>query len=135
MNTSLRWFLSGALIVVVSGSTWLLFAQTERGETKSRGHLLNADKIAAAAGTKATTTPDGVVRLSWPRTDVSVNVDGMPMKPFAGLDPRRRERHPLRAIVITGKRAQFLEFGDGAFCIEGNPHSSLVANSFFLFPF
>ncbi|OAI46964.1 hypothetical protein AYO44_01740 [Planctomycetaceae bacterium SCGC AG-212-F19] len=38
-----------------------------------------------AAGTKATTTKDGVVRIGWPRSDVAVKVDGMPLKPFAGL--------------------------------------------------
>lgn len=46
---------------------------------------LDADKIGQTAGTKATTTPDGVVRIGWPRTDVSVTVDGMPLHPFAGL--------------------------------------------------
>jgi hypothetical protein len=46
---------------------------------------LNADSIGAAAGTKATTTKDGVVRIGWARTDVAVTVDGMPLKPFAGL--------------------------------------------------
>ena len=39
----------------------------------------------AAVGAKATTTPDGVVRIAWARTDVPVKVDGMPLKPFAGL--------------------------------------------------
>ena len=37
---------------------------------------LDADKIGTAAGAKATTTPDGVVRIGWPRTDVAVKVDG-----------------------------------------------------------
>src|SRR5262249_50939390 len=46
---------------------------------------LDADKIAVAAGVKATTAPDGVVRIAWPRNDVPVTVDGMPLKPFAGL--------------------------------------------------
>src|SRR5437763_15304692 len=46
---------------------------------------LDEDNIGKAAGTKATTTPDGVVRIGWPRTDVAVKVDGMPLKPFAGL--------------------------------------------------
>jgi hypothetical protein len=49
------------------------------------GHGLDAEKISAAAGAKATTTPDGVVRLAWARSDVPVEVDGVPMKPFAGL--------------------------------------------------
>ena len=42
-------------------------------------------KIGQAAETKATTAPDGVVRIGWARTDVAVKVDGMPLKPFAGL--------------------------------------------------
>jgi hypothetical protein len=46
---------------------------------------LDADKIGTAAGTKATAVKDGVVRIAWARTDVAVQVDGMPLKPFAGL--------------------------------------------------
>lgn len=46
---------------------------------------LDADRIAEAAGTKTTLTPDGIVRIAWARTDVAVKVDGMPLKPFAGL--------------------------------------------------
>src|SRR6266545_2384214 len=46
---------------------------------------LDAGKIGEAAGVKATTAPDGVVRIAWARTDVTVTVDGMPLKPFAGL--------------------------------------------------
>jgi len=49
------------------------------------GEKLDAEKIGAAASTKATTTPDGVVRIGWARDDVPVKVDGMPLKPFAGL--------------------------------------------------
>jgi hypothetical protein len=46
---------------------------------------LDKDQIASAAGTKATTTPDGVVRIAWPRTDVKVSVDGLSFRPAAGL--------------------------------------------------
>src|SRR5829696_8174842 len=46
---------------------------------------LDGDRIGAAAGVKATRAPDGVVRVAWPRTDVPVAVDGMPLQPFAGL--------------------------------------------------
>jgi hypothetical protein len=54
---------------------------------KGEGKLpaLDAEKIGKAADAKATTTPDGVVRVGWARTDVAVKVDGMPLKPFAGL--------------------------------------------------
>jgi hypothetical protein len=46
---------------------------------------LDAGPIGRAAGTQTTTAPDGVVRIAWGRTDVAVSVDGMPLKPFAGL--------------------------------------------------
>jgi len=46
---------------------------------------LDADRIGHAAGTSATTAQDGVVRISWARNDVAVRVDGMSLKPFAGL--------------------------------------------------
>ena len=49
------------------------------------GGELSAEGIAAAAGSKATTTPDGIIRIAWPRNDVAFKVDGMPLKPFAGL--------------------------------------------------
>tara|TARA_R110002072_G_scaffold161403_1_gene312921 strand:- start:26567 stop:27517 length:951 start_codon:yes stop_codon:yes gene_type:complete len=43
-----------------------------------------ADRIGTAAETSAT-LKDGVVRISLARDDVKVTVDGMPLKPFAGL--------------------------------------------------
>jgi hypothetical protein len=46
---------------------------------------LDAETIGHAAGVKASTAPDGVVRIAWARSDVAVTVDGMPLKPFAGL--------------------------------------------------
>jgi hypothetical protein len=46
---------------------------------------LTAEQIGQVLGVKATTTPDGVVRAGWPRNDVKVQVDGLPMRPFAGL--------------------------------------------------
>ncbi len=49
------------------------------------GDKLDEGKIGKAAGSKATTTPDGVVRLAWARTDVAVKGDGMSFKPAAGL--------------------------------------------------
>jgi hypothetical protein len=67
-----------SLTFVLAGAGWFVFGQ-------ATAHRLDADKIGTAAGTKATTTPDGVVRLGWARTDVAVKVDGMPLKPFAGL--------------------------------------------------
>ncbi len=74
---SFRRYTIATLLTTVASVSALAFAQ---GEGK-----LDADKIGQAAATKATTTPDGVVRIAWARTDVPVKVDGMPLKPFAGL--------------------------------------------------
>lgn len=68
---------STLLVVALAGAGVLASAQDDR--------KLDADRIAAAAGAKATTTEDGVVRIAWPRSDVPVKVDGMPLRPFAGL--------------------------------------------------
>src|SRR3954453_17668327 len=65
-----------ALLLALSSATVVSAQQEGR---------LDAEKIGRAAHTKATTTPDGVVRIAWARTDVPVKVDGMPLKPFAGL--------------------------------------------------
>jgi hypothetical protein len=46
---------------------------------------VDGDRISEASGVKSTTTADGVVRIAWARTDVPVKVDGVPLKPFAGL--------------------------------------------------
>jgi len=46
---------------------------------------LDAKAIGDASGTAATATADGVVKIAWPRTDVSVTVDGMKLPPAAGL--------------------------------------------------
>jgi hypothetical protein len=66
-----------ALLLSLTGVGWLALAQPQA--------RLDAEKIGTAAGTKATTTKDGIVRIGWPRSDVAVKVDGMPLKPFAGL--------------------------------------------------
>ncbi|RUL87924.1 DUF1259 domain-containing protein [Tautonia sociabilis] len=57
-----------------------LAAAAQQGDRR-----LDADAIGRAAATEATTTDDGVVRIGWARDDVKVTVDGMPLKPFAGL--------------------------------------------------
>jgi Domain of Unknown Function (DUF1259) len=68
------------LVVVLSGTAWWAFP----GFGGPAGKL-DKDLIGSAAGTKATTAPDGVVRIAWPRTDVKVSVDGLAFRPAAGL--------------------------------------------------
>jgi hypothetical protein len=77
---SRRELFAGASALVVGG-----VLAPEGTATAAHHQKLDADKIGQAAGVKATTAADGVVRIAWPRTDVAVAVDGMPLKPFAGL--------------------------------------------------
>src|SRR5262249_33615082 len=77
--------LLGLAAVIAAGTG--VFAQGGRQLDAQRiAHAsgLDAQSIADASGTKAT-TKGGVVRIEWPRDDVAVKVDGMPLKPFAGL--------------------------------------------------
>lgn len=46
---------------------------------------LDPQAIGRAAGRDATTAPDGVVRLAWPRAETAVAVDGLVLRPAAGL--------------------------------------------------
>lgn len=83
--------LKGLVGVLISAILVWIFSRYE--SIRADDHLtqdkkstqLDAEKIGTVAGAKATTTPDGVVRISWPRTEVAVKVDGPPLKPFAGL--------------------------------------------------
>jgi hypothetical protein len=77
-------FLGGMLTFAVLAAAVPWNWRTVAAEDPKRP-ALDAETIGKVAGTKATTTPDGVVRLAWARTDVEVMVDGMPLKPFAGL--------------------------------------------------
>src|SRR5687768_15433773 len=46
---------------------------------------LSAEKVGEVMGVKTATTPDGVIRVGWPRKDVKVQIDGLAMRPFMGL--------------------------------------------------
>lgn len=46
---------------------------------------LDPSVIGKAAGAEPSVAPDGVVRLSWPRKETPVSVDGVALKPVAGL--------------------------------------------------
>jgi uncharacterized protein DUF1259 len=49
------------------------------------GPPLDPAPIAQASGVTPQVAPDGVVRISWARADVPVTVDGVPLRPPAGL--------------------------------------------------
>lgn len=78
MNAKTRLAVSLAFLgMIVSGAIL--------GTSAAQDDRLDATQIGTSAQTKATTTKDGVVRIAWARNDVPVKVDGMPLKPFAGL--------------------------------------------------
>src|SRR5262249_17761167 len=68
---------------------------------------LDAGVIGKAADTKPTTTPDGAVRLAWARNDVKVTVDGMPLKPFAGLGSWAAFRPAPHGAMVMGDTVVF----------------------------
>lgn len=80
MKRKISFIVAGVcLLIAATASRWYAFGQ--RGEPVH----LDAEKIATAAGSKTSTTKDGVVRLAWARTDVKVTIDGLPYQPVAGL--------------------------------------------------
>jgi hypothetical protein len=76
--------------------------------------MLDAEKIGPAAGVTATTAPDGVVRIAWPRTDVTVTVDGMPLKPFAGLGSWAAFTPAPHGAMVMGDTVVFQDEVDAA---------------------
>ena len=46
---------------------------------------LDAERISDIVGVSAVTTPDGVVRVAWPRNDVPLRVDGLAVRAAMGL--------------------------------------------------
>ena len=78
MSTRIRQRVCGGLLAaVVAGTGWLVFAQAE-------AHHLDAERIAAAAGTKATAKDDtipgaGLVGL-WTKADAQTSFDGFQVR-------------------------------------------------------
>src|SRR5262245_27916040 len=95
MDTAPKQLLCGLLAFALLGTGGSASAQT-------KPHQLDAAKIGTAAGTKATTAKDGVVRIAWARTDVPVTVDGMPLKPFAGLGSWAAFTPAPRGAMVMG---------------------------------
>ena len=68
---------------------------------------LDAECIGKAAGATASTTADGVVRVGWARTDVKVTVDGIPLKPFAGLGSWAAFEAAAHGAILMGDTVVF----------------------------
>jgi hypothetical protein len=73
----------------------------------SAANALDAEAIGKAAGAKATTTKDGVVRIGWPRKDVVVKVDGMTLNPAAGLGSWAAFRAAPHGAMVMGDTVVF----------------------------
>lgn len=63
--------------------------------------------IAAAAGREATLSAEGIVRLAWQRGDVAVIVDGMALKPPAGLGSWAAFKPAGANVVVMGDTVVF----------------------------
>jgi hypothetical protein len=103
--------LLGLVALTAAGVGWFAWASAARpaGDDK-----LDADKIAASSGAKATTAKDGVVRIGWPRTDVAVTVDGAPLKPFAGLGTWAAFTPAPHGAMVMGDTVVFQDEVDAA---------------------
>jgi hypothetical protein len=81
MKSSKSQFALGGIVVVIGlGLTWLIQAKADAPPSK-----LDVKMIGENAETTPVVTPDGVVKCSWPRNDIPVQVDGLRMPPFMGL--------------------------------------------------
>src|SRR5207302_9466942 len=88
--------------------------------------LMSADSIAAppaaldaramsqASGATATATPDGVVKIGWPRIDVTVTVDGMTLPPAAGLGSWAAFSPMASGAMVMGDTVVFEDVVDAA---------------------
>jgi len=78
-----RIMLTASLFQIVSlPCVLMMFASAP---VSAEGTTLDIEAIGRAAGTEATATADGVVRVGWLRNDVPVTIDGVPLPPAAGL--------------------------------------------------
>jgi Domain of Unknown Function (DUF1259) len=84
---------------------------------------LDSAKIEAAAGAKGTLNKDeAVFKVSYPRSDVKVTIDGLAMPPFMGLTSW--------AAFMSGKNAEAMVMGDMVlFQDEVNPAMSAALDN------
>jgi hypothetical protein len=75
---------------------------------------LDAKALGGASGATATATPDGVVKIGWPRTDVSVTVDGMTLPPAAGLSSWAAFAPMATGAMVMGDTVVFEDEVDAA---------------------
>src|SRR5437773_7874618 len=75
---------------------------------------LDAKAIGQASGATATAAPDGVVKIGWPRTDVTVTVDGVTLPPAAGLGSWAAFAPMATGAMVMGDTVVFADEVDAA---------------------
>ena len=102
---------------------FLVFAIGSAGLAAAAEFKLDSAKIEEAAGAKGTLNADeGVFKVSYPRADVKVGVDGATLPPFMGLTSW--------AAFQTGKANQAMVMGDMVlFQDEVNPAMSVALDN------
>jgi Domain of Unknown Function (DUF1259) len=95
-------------------------------------HRLDVQKISDASGAKATAKGE-VVRIEWPRDDVAVKVDGMPLKPFAGLGSWAALTPAPHGAMVMGDTVVFQDEVDAAMdaAFAGGLDVTALHNHFF----
>ena len=88
----------------------LISAQSIAGPPAS----LDTKAIGEASGATATATPDGVVKIGWSRTDVSVTVDGVKLPPAAGLGSWAAFAPMATGAMVMGDTVVFEDEVDAA---------------------
>ena len=94
---------------------------------------LDPQQVEDGAEAKATVTADGVVRIAWARTDVAVKVDGMPLRPFAGLGSWAAFKASEHGAMVMGDTVVFEDEVDAAMdaAFAGGLEVTALHNHFF----
>ena len=94
---------------------------------------LDPKHVEDGAEAKATVAADGVVRIAWARTDVAVKVDGMPLRPFAGLGSWAAFKASEHGAMVMGDTVVFEDEVDAAMdaAFVGGLEVTALHNPFF----
>ncbi len=107
----------------------------ERGQYPEPAAVVQLDpkQVEEGAEAKATVTADGVVRIAWARTDVAVKVDGMPLRPFAGLGSWAAFKASEHGAMVMGDTVVFEDEVDAAMdaAFAGGLEVTALHNHFF----
>ncbi len=85
MRRAVPLLLAGLATAACAGTQPTTQPPGQRATPGSASARLDPAAIGRAANTEPSVAPDGVVRLSWPRADMPVTVDGVALRPAAGL--------------------------------------------------